>query len=135
MYNINIWTELKSIKARLYLTFKYIKYGHMGLSNTYFIMQPLFNITFMRKCRENSNGQNWFTCFPPQLFKRLLITMRNDNFTTTFPIVTYYIQYNGIWKKEWASSHTPRSNIDWECCIQWMAIPSIRDGQSDKKGI
>ena len=38
------------------------------------------------------------------------------------------------WKKEWASSHTPRSNIAWECCIQWMAIPSIRDGQSDKKG-
>ena len=38
------------------------------------------------------------------------------------------------WKKEWASSHTPRSNIAWECCIQWMAIQSIRDGQSDKKG-
>ena len=29
------------------------------------------------------------------------------------------------WKKEWASSHTPRSNIAWECCIQWMAIPSM----------
>ena len=38
------------------------------------------------------------------------------------------------WKKEWASSHTPRSNMAWEGCIQWMAIPSIRDGQSDKKG-
>ena len=38
------------------------------------------------------------------------------------------------WKKEWASSHTPRSNIAWECCIQWMAIPSIRDSHSDKKG-
>ena len=37
-------------------------------------------------------------------------------------------------KKEWASSHTPRSNIAWECCIQWMAFPSIRDGQSDNKG-
>ena len=35
----------------------------------------------------------------------------------------------GKWKKEWASSHTPRSNIAWECCIQWMAIPSISDGQ------
>ena len=43
------------------------------------------------------------------------------------------ITYNK-WKKEWASSHTPRSNIAWECCIQWMAIPSIRDGKSDKKG-
>ena len=21
------------------------------------------------------------------------------------------------WKKEWASSHTPRSNIAWECCM------------------
>ena len=40
------------------------------------------------------------------------------------------------WKKEWASSHTPLSIIAWECCIQWMAIPSITgsDGQSDKKG-
>ena len=38
------------------------------------------------------------------------------------------------WKKEWASSHTPRSNIAWEGCIQWMAIPSSKDGQSDKKG-
>ena len=36
------------------------------------------------------------------------------------------------WKKEWASSHTPRSNIAWESCIQRMAIPSISDGQSDR---
>ena len=39
------------------------------------------------------------------------------------------------WKKEWASSHTPRSNIAWECCIQWMAIPSIATGNQTKKGI
>ena len=45
----------------------------------------------------------------------------------------FYV-YLAFMKKEWASSHTPRSNIAWECCIQWMAIPSIRDGQSDKKG-
>ena len=49
----------------------------------------------------------------------------------------FYLISPGVllqWKKEWASSHTPRSNIAWECCIQWMAIPSISDGQSDKKG-
>ena len=43
----------------------------------------------------------------------------------------------GLVVEQWMkneSSHTPRSNIAWECCIQWMAIPSIRDGQSDKKG-
>ena len=39
------------------------------------------------------------------------------------------------WKKEWASSHTPRSNIAWECWIQWMAIPSISDGLSDKNPV
>ena len=44
-------------------------------------------------------------------------------------------EHSNKWKKEWASSHTPRSNIAWECCIQWMAIPSIRDRQWDKKGI
>ena len=30
------------------------------------------------------------------------------------------------------SSHTPRSNIAWECCIQWMANPSISDGQLER---
>ena len=39
------------------------------------------------------------------------------------------------WKKEWASSHTPHSNIAWECCIQRMAIPSISDGQWDWKPV
>ena len=34
-------------------------------------------------------------------------------------------------QKEWASSHTPRSNIALECCIQRMTIPRISDGQSD----
>ena len=29
------------------------------------------------------------------------------------------------WKKEWAGSHTPRSNVAWKCCIKRMAIPSI----------
>ena len=38
-------------------------------------------------------------------------------------------------KKEWASSHTPHSNIAWECCIQRMAISSISDRQSDRKPI
>ena len=37
-------------------------------------------------------------------------------------------------KEEWASSHTPRSNIAWEWCIQRIAIASISDGQSAKKG-
>ena len=50
------------------------------------------------------------------------------------PILTSKRKTNVKWKKEWASSHTPRSNIAWECCIQWIAIPSISDGQSDKKG-
>ena len=51
------------------------------------------------------------------------------------PIKLYLLQsLQEKWKKEWASSHTPRSNIAWECSIQWMAIPSIRDRQSDKKG-
>ena len=40
-----------------------------------------------------------------------------------------------LWKKEWASSHTPCSSIAWECCIQRMAIQSISDGQSDRKCI
>ena len=39
------------------------------------------------------------------------------------------------WKKEWASSHTPCSNIAWECCIQRMAIPSISDQQLDRKPV
>ena len=29
------------------------------------------------------------------------------------------------WKKDWASSHTLRSNNAWEWCKQRMAIPSI----------
>ena len=39
------------------------------------------------------------------------------------------------WKKECASSHIPHSNIDWECCIQRMAIPSNSDRQSDRKPV
>ena len=38
--------------------------------------------------------------------------------------ISYFTSFQ--WKKEWASSHTPRSNIAWEC---------ISDRQSDKKGI
>ena len=42
---------------------------------------------------------------------------------------------NEKWKKEWASSNTPRSNIAWECCIQRISIPSISDGQSERKPV
>ena len=35
----------------------------------------------------------------------------------------------------WASSHTTRPKIALEWCIQWMAIPSISDGQSDRKSV
>ena len=44
-------------------------------------------------------------------------------------------QNYSIWKKEWASSHAPHSNIAWECCVQRMVIPSICDGQSDRKPV
>ena len=39
------------------------------------------------------------------------------------------------WKKEWASSQTPHSNIAWECCIQWLAIQALVTGNQTKKGI
>ena len=52
----------------------------------------------------------------------------------SFLLTNDHLFSKGEWKKEWASSHTPRSNIAWECCIQWKGTPSIRDGQSDKKG-
>ena len=44
--------------------------------------------------------------------------------------INVFLTISGKWKKEWASSHTPRSNIAWECCMQRMAIASISDGQS-----
>ena len=28
-----------------------------------------------------------------------------------------WFKISNEWKKEWASSHTPRSNIAWECCM------------------
>ena len=38
------------------------------------------------------------------------------------------------WKKEWASTHNPRSNIAWECCIQWQ-FQALVTGNPTKKRI
>ena len=38
-------------------------------------------------------------------------------------------------RKSEQAHKTQPSNIAWECCIQRMAIPSISDGQSDRKPV
>ena len=76
---------------------------------------------------------SWYT-FPWVLFK-LHVHDLWYSFWPFFKSESRFRQSLIKWKKEWASSHTPRSNIAWECCIQQMAIPSISDGQSDRKPV
>ena len=41
-----------------------------------------------------------------------------------------------LWKKEWASSHTPCSSIAWECCIQeWQFKALVTGNQKIRKCI
>ena len=71
-----------------------------------------------------------------QLKSKRLRDLQCSAIETDWQKLTSVISSNyskNIWKKELTSLHTPRSKIAWECCIQRMAIPSISDGQSDRK--
>ena len=85
-----------------------------------FTITNLWNVYFIKP-----NKLSWF-CEANLAIKLIQIT----NFS-----IVVSVHFYCKWKKEWASSHTPRSNIAWECCIQRMAIPSISDGQSDRKPV
>ena len=75
------------------------------------------------------------TFIPPPPLKFASVASVNLVHINYHNLFTYFKELIIKWKKEWARSHTPPSNIAWECYIQRMAIPSISDGQSDRKSV
>ena len=75
--------------------------------------------------------QTWITftkgCFVPSLVEIGSVVLEKKIFKFHQHIITF-----SKWKKEWASSHTPCFIIGWECCIQWMDIPSISNSEKKK---